>query len=127
MRAGQTGFFNLRGQIYRVRKVAISEKIRESIEHIGRKVQHLADLPRSASAAIGMNGAGHCGPVRNVTAIHLLNHLLAPVAAGQIDVDVRPPLAALGEKAFKEHMELHRIHSRDSETETDRAVGGAAT
>ena len=61
-----------------------------------------------------------------VAAIHLLDDALAPLAAGQVDVDVGPALAALRQEALEEHVELERVDRRDPQAEADGAVGRAA-
>ena len=52
--------------------------------------------------------------------------LLALVAGGQIEVDVRPLAALLGEEPLEEELHLHRIDGRDRERVADGAVGGGA-
>ena len=51
---------------------------------------------------------------------------LAAVAAGQVEVDVRPLAALLGEEALEEQLHAHGIDGGDAEAVADRAVGGGA-
>jgi hypothetical protein len=48
--------------------------------------------------------------------------LLAPVSAGQVDIDVGPLAAFFRKKAFKQQIHADRIYSGDPERVTDRAV-----
>ena len=50
--------------------------------------------------------------------------LLAPVAARQIEVDVRPLAALLRQEALEQQVHLDRIDRRDAEAVADGAVGG---
>src|SRR5205085_10124421 len=61
-----------------------------------------------------------------VATIDVLDHALTSIAARQIEVDVRPLAARLGEKPLEEQVHLHRIHRGDAERIADRAVGGRA-
>ena len=58
--------------------------------------------------------------------VDVLDHPLAAVAAGQVEVDVRPLAALLGEEALEEQLHAHGIDGGDAEAVADRAVGGGA-
>ena len=62
-----------------------------------------------------------------VALVDVLDHPLAPVAARQIEVDVRPLAALLGEEALEEELHPHGIHGGDAEGVAHRAVGGRAS
>ena len=51
---------------------------------------------------------------------------LAIVAARQIQIDIRHLAAFFGQKALKQQVHANRIHRRDSQRITDRAVGSRA-
>ncbi len=122
MRFRQTGLLDLRCEIQRVRKIAIREKMRKTIEDARRKIQRLADLARRASPAIGDHVRRHRRAVFAITPINFLDHALPPVAARQIEIDVRPAFPALAQETLEDEMIAHRIHRRDPETKTNRAV-----
>src|SRR3989442_1704592 len=61
-----------------------------------------------------------------VAPVHVLDDRLAPLAARQVEVDVRPLAARLREETLEEQLHLHRIDGRDAERIADRAVGGGA-
>ena len=122
----QTGLLDLRFEIERVRKIAAGKKMREPIDDARRKIERLADLARRAASAIGDHVRGHGCAVFAVTAINFLDHRFPPIAAGQIEIDIRPAFAALIEKTFEDEMIFHRIDRRDPEAITNRAVSSAA-
>ncbi len=55
--------------------------------------------------------------------VHVLNHLLAPVAARQIQIDVGPFAALLGQEPLEQQVHPDRIDRGDAEAVADRAVG----
>ena len=54
----------------------------------------------------------------------MLNHLLAAIAARQIEIDVGPFAALFRKKALEQQIHADRIDSRDPEAVADGAVGG---
>ena len=126
MRLGQTRLLDLRLEIERVREIAVREKVREAVENVRRKIERLADLARRAAAAIGDDVRGHGRAVFAVTAINFLDDAFAPIAARQIEIDVRPAFAAFAQETLEDEMVAHRIDRGDAETKTDRAVRRAA-
>src|SRR5215472_11767471 len=61
------------------------------------KSQRFADFARRRTAAIRNDVRGHSRAEFSEPLVDILNGALALVAAGQIDVDVRPLAALLGE------------------------------
>ena len=104
MRFRQTSLLDLRAKVERVRKIAAREQVREPIKNVRRKIQRLADLARGAAAAVGDHVRGHGGAVFAVTPIHFLDHAFAPIAARQIEIDVRPAFSAFAQEAFKDEI-----------------------
>ena len=88
--------------------------------------ERLAHLARRAPAAIGDDVRGHRRAQPPVALVDVLDDPLAPVAARQVEVDVGPLAALLGEKALEEQLHAHRIDRRDPERVADGAVGGRA-
>src|SRR4051794_22617340 len=123
---GQSGLLDLRFQIERVRKVAVSEEMGEAVNDTERKVERFSDLTGGTSPAISNDVSGHGGTVPAVTAINFLDYAFPPIAAGQIEINVRPAFAAFAQEAFKDEVITDRIDRGNAETITDRAVGGAA-
>ena len=66
------------------------------------------------------------GAARAVAAVDVLDDLLALVAGRQVEVDVGPLAALLGEEALEEQLHADGVDRRDAERVADRAVGGRA-
>ena len=90
------------------------------------EAQHLADVAHGGAAAIGDDVGGHGGAELAVALVDVLDGALALIAAGQIEIDVRPLAAFFGEKALEEQFHCDRIDRGDAERIADRAVGGRA-
>ena len=126
MRWRHARLFQLRIEFECVRKIAGGKKTGESIQDVRWKIERLADLAHGAAPAKADDVGGHRGTVRAVTPIDLLNHGFAPVAARQIEIDVRPRGPALAEESLEEELRSDGIAGGDAERITHRAVGGAA-
>ena len=107
-------------------KSPLANRLEKRSSTSARQVQRLADLAHGAAAAEGDDVRRHGRAVPAVAAINLLDDALAPVAARQIEIDVRPALAAFAEEALEEQVARDRIDRRDAEAVADRAVGRAA-
>ena len=127
MRFRQTCLLNLRFELERVREIAAGKQMREPIDDARRKIERFTHLARRAAPAIGDHVCGHGRAVFSVPAINFLDHRFATVAAGKIEIDIGPAFAALVEETFENQMIFHRIHRRDPQAITNRAIGGAAT
>src|SRR5213075_944595 len=68
----------------------------------------------------------HGGAALAIAAVDVLDDLLSPVAAREVEVDVGPLAALLGEEALEEEAHADRIDRRDAKRVADRAVGGRA-
>ena len=123
---GHAGLLKLRAQFQRVREIAIGKEMGKPSQHIIGKIERFADFARGAAASISDHIRGHGGAATAIAPINFLNGLFAAVAAGQIQIDIRPALAALAEEALKEQIAAHRIHGCDAQAVADGAVGGAA-
>ena len=98
----------------------------ETVDLLGRKAERLADFTHRAPCSIGDHVRGHRGAAFAVAAIDVLNRHLAIVAAGQVEIDVGPFAALFGKEALEQEFHLDRVHRRDSERVTHRAVGRRA-
>ena len=112
--------------IFRILIPPGADQLRQLLEHVEIEAQNLSDLARRRPSAIRDDIGRHRGAEFSVTLVDVLDHAFALVAAGQIEIDVRPLAAFFGKKAFEEQLHLHRIDGRDSQRVTDRAVGGRA-
>ena len=61
-----------------------------------------------------------------VALVDILNGALALIAAGQIQIDIRPLAALFRKKPLEQQIHLHRIHRRDPQRITHRAIGRRA-
>src|SRR4030095_9689988 len=64
--------------------------------------------------------------VRAVAPVDVLDHFLSAVARRQVEVDVGPLAALLGEEALEEELHRHGVDGRDAERVADGAVRGRA-
>jgi hypothetical protein len=115
----------LRTQVEGVRKIAACEKMGETVEDVGGKVEGLPNFPCRAAAAITDDVGRHGGTMFPVTPIHFLDHAFAAIAARQIEIDVRPAFPALAQETLENEIVADRIDRRDPEAITNRAVRSA--
>ena len=94
-----------------------------AIDLVLREPKHLADFARGAPAAIRDHVGRHRRAELAVALVDVLDDALAPIAARQIEIDVRPLAALLGEKALEEQLHADRIDRGDPERVADGAVG----
>ena len=90
------------------------------------EAQRLAHLARGGAAAVRDHVGRHRGAELAEALVHILYGLFAFVAAGQIDIDIRPLAALFAEEALEEKVHAHGVHRGDFQRVADRAVGGAA-
>ena len=109
-------------------KFQVPSGLRELVGLLQREAERLADFARGGAVAVGDDVRGHRRAVHAVRLVDVLDDPLALIARGQIEVDVRPLAALLGEEALEQQLHLHRIDGGDAERVTDRAVrrGAAA-
>ena len=107
---------------FQLRRAASTSRV----DLLGRVAERLADLARGRAVAVGDDVRGHRRAARAVPLVDVLDDLLALVAGGQVEVDVRPLAALLGEEALEEQLHLHRIDGGDAERVADGAVGRRA-
>ena len=90
----QAGLAHLLFEFEGVRKIATGLQARETVQHIGRQVEDLADFAGGAAATVGDDRARHGGAVSAVASVDFLDDPFAAFTARQVDVDVGPALAA---------------------------------
>ena len=98
----------------------------ELVGLLQREAEGLGDLARGGAVAVGDDVRGHGRAVCAVGLVDVLDDALALVAGGEVEVDVGPLAALLGEKALEQQIHLHRIDGGDAEGVADRGVGGRA-
>src|SRR5210317_856247 len=101
-------------------------EVGEAAEDALGEAEHLAHLADRAPAAVGDDVGGHGGAARGEAAVDLLDDRLAALAAGEVEVDVRPGLAALAEEALEQELVADRVAGGDAERVADGGVGGGA-
>ncbi len=100
----------------------VADELGQSLDEVGRQAEGFPHLARAAPAAIGNHVGRHGRAVPAVALVDVLDDLLAAVAARQVEVDVGPLPALLGEEALEEQLHAHRIDRRDLERVAHRAV-----
>ena len=126
MSLGQTRLLDLRLEIEGVRKIAVREEMRETVENVRRKIERLADFARRTAPTISDHVGGHGRAVFAVAPVNFLDDALAPIAARQIEIDVGPAFAPFAQEALEDEVVAYRIDRGNPETKTDRAVRRAA-
>ena len=74
----------------------------EPVQCLVLQPQHFAHLARRRAAAIGDDVGRHGRAERAVLGVNVLNGALALIAGGEVEIDVGPLAALLGEEAFEE-------------------------
>src|ERR1051325_2333271 len=95
---------------------------RKTRKHFVIKIQRLAYLARCGAPAIGDDISSHGRSEFSVTFVNVLNCFLTLISTRQIEIDVGPFASFLRKKSFKQQIHADRIHGRDSQRITDRAV-----
>src|SRR3989475_6902510 len=116
----------LRQELVRILIAPVRDELSESIPHVAREPERLADLAGGAPAAIRNHVGGHSCPVSSISPVHVLDHRLAALAARQVEIDIWPFTSRFAEKAFEQELHADRIHRGDPERVADRAVGRRA-
>ena len=89
----------------------------------GRMSQRLGRVPHRRAAPVG-DHVGHLGgAVPAVAAVHVLDHLLAPVAL-DVDVYVGRPVSLGRQEPLEQQPQRHRVHVGDAQHVAHRRVGG---
>ena len=99
---------------------------RKLIDGFGIEAQRLAHLARRRAPAISDDVGGHGRTQLAVALIDVLDHPLALIAAGQVEINIRPLAALFREKALEQQLHGDGIHSGDPQRVAHRAVGGRA-
>ena len=113
-------------RVARILVFPVADEPRQPVAEGGGERQDLAHLPRRAPAPVGDDIGRHGRAQAPVALVDVLDDPLAPVSARQVEVDVGPLAALLGEEALEEEIHPHRIDGRDPERIAHSAVGGRA-
>ena len=85
------------------------------IERFRIESHGFADFARSGSVAIRDDIGSHGRAQRAVSLINVLDGPFTLIAAGKIEIDIRPLAAFFGKKSFEEQFHPHGIDRRDAE------------
>ena len=86
---------------------------RQAIQRHNFEAQRLAHLARRRFPAIRNYVGRHGRAQLAVALVDILDGALALIAAGQVQVDIRPLAALFGEESFEQQFHAHRVHRRD--------------
>ena len=112
-----------RQRIARIDELEVVHHFRQPIDLRGIEPERLADLARRAAPAVGDDVGRHRRAEPAVLFVDVLDDLLAPVAARQIEVDVGPLAALFRQKPLEQQIHPHRIDGGNPEAVADGAVG----
>jgi len=94
--------------------------------HVGIEAERLAYLAGCRAAAVGDDVGAHRSTELAVALVDILDGTLAIVSGRQVEIDVGPLAAHLGEEALEEQFHADWIDSRNTERVADGGVGGRA-
>src|SRR5439155_23878711 len=98
----EAGFLELAlGREARVLPLPLGGEARKARDRLLVEAKRFADLARGGAPAIGNDVGGHGGSQFAVTLVDVLDDTLTLIAAGQVDIDVGPFAALLGEEALE--------------------------
>ena len=112
-----------RQRVARIDELEVVHHLRQPIDLRRIEAERLPHLARRAAAAIGDDVGGHRRAEPAVFLVDVLDHLLAAIAARQIEIDVGPLAALLRQEALEQQIHPHRIDRGDPEAVADGAVG----
>ena len=112
-----------RQRVGRIDELEVVHHLRQPIDLRGIEAERLADFARGAAAAVGDDVGGHRRAEAPVFLVDVLDDLLAPIAARQIEIDVGPLAALLRQKPLEQQIHPDRIDRGDPEAVADGAVG----
>ena len=102
----------------------MADEAGQTIQRFRIEAQHFADFARCGLAAIRDDIGGHRRAQRAVSLVDVLNGAFALIAAGQIEIDIRPFATFFGKKSFEKQFHLHGIDRRDAQRITNGTVRG---
>src|SRR5207244_488066 len=99
---------------------------REAAQSVLIKTQRLTDLARRGATPIGNDVGSHGGAALSITLVNILDGALALIAAGQIEIDIRPFAALLGKKTLEEQTHFYGVYGRNPQRVANSAVSRRA-
>ena len=111
-------------RVLRVLPLEGTHHLRERVDHLGRAPEHLAHLARRTAATIGDDVGRHRRTALAIPRVEILDGLFASIATREIEIDVRPLAALLGQEALEQQLHADGIDGRDAQAVAHRAVGG---
>ena len=104
----------------------LAHQARQPPQRVLVEAQRLAGFARRRFAAIGDDVGRHGRAQLAVALVDVLDGLLALLFRGQVEIDVRPFVAALAQKALEEQFHANRIDGRNFQRVADGGIGRAA-
>ena len=93
--------------------VHVPERTGERRGRVLREPHGLAHVPRRAPPPVADDGGGEAGAGAAVTAVDVLDHLLAPLVL-EVDVDVGGLAPLARDEALEQEVDLRRVDGGDS-------------
>ena len=112
-----------RQRVARIDELEVVHHLREPVDLRRIEAERLPHLARRAAPAVRDHVGRHRRAEAPVFFVDVLDDLLAPVAARQIEIDVGPLAALLRQKPLEQQIHADRIDRRDPEAVADGAVG----
>ena len=104
-------------------EVQAREPAGQGVDGFRSQAHHFAHLTHRHACAIGDDVGRHGRALLAVFRKDVLDDPLALIPGWQVEIDIRPLPALLGEEALEEQVHPDRIHRRDAQGITDRAIG----
>ena len=105
------------------RVIPEGKALRRAVDLLGRETEGLAHVAQRALRPVADHRGCKRGAAARVLAVHVLDHLLAPLVL-EVDVDVRRLVALLRHEALEQHVHPRRIDFGDAERIAHHRIGG---
>src|SRR3989449_8628733 len=105
------------------RVIPEGKALRRAVDLLGRETEGLAYVAQRALRPVADHRGCERGAAARVLAVHVLDHLLAPLVL-EVDVDVRRLVALLRHEALEQHVHPRRIDFGDAERIAHHRIGG---
>ena len=99
-----------------------AHQLGEAAQRLRIEAERLARFARGRPSSVSNDIGGHRRAQFAIALVHVLNGAFTAVAAGQIEIDIRPFATLGGEEPFEEQLHADRIDRRKAERITHHAV-----
>jgi hypothetical protein len=110
-------------RVGRIDELELVHHFREAVHLHWIDAERFSHFARRAAPAIRDDVRRHRRPELAILLIDVLNHLLAPVTARQIEIDVGPFATLLRQKPLEQQIHAYRIDRGDPQAVADGAIG----